>query len=129
MTWENYLFAGAVIAIGLLFAGMALIEWLCKDQLKRSRRKEWLIPLACVLALSRAHASGPKTDPMVTVTEVDLSGFESHAEKLLDFSKPLYRVGEILRLNKTENYVVATDYHFEHGQWYYKIVNVKVGNK
>lgn len=35
----NYLYAICVIAVGLILAGMAVIEWLSRDQEKRARKK------------------------------------------------------------------------------------------
>jgi len=35
----NYLYAICIIAVGLILTGMALIEWLSRDQEKRARKK------------------------------------------------------------------------------------------
>ncbi len=125
MTWENYLFAGAVIAIGLLFAGMMLIEWLTNTQARESRRKYWLIPLACVLALTRANG-GQTIKDSFTAKESELQTFEDKTQVVLTLEKAMYRTGEILML-KDGRYCIPISQHWDGKQWVYQVVAVKVG--
>ena len=61
--------------------------------------------------------------------ETELHSFEYHSEVLLTVTKPLYRIGEILKLNGSEQYVVPVDYHWQSNHWVYSCAPVKVGTK
>ncbi len=127
MNWEEYLFAGAVITVGLCFSGMMLIEWATKRADTEARRKYWLLPLLCVLAITRANG-GQTIKDSFTAKESELQTFEDKTQVVLTLEKPMYRTGEILML-KDGRYCIPISSHFDGKQWQYTVVGVKVEAK
>jgi len=88
------------------------------------RHQITLAVAAAVICLTTAYARDT-----FEVSETDLRSFEYHDEVLLTTTKPLYRLGEILKVNDTEQYVVAINYFWDKNRWCYLVVPVKVAKK
>jgi hypothetical protein len=81
---------------------------------------------AALIALLLAAASALAMPTPYEARETQLDAFESHADRLLDLDKPLYRLGEILKLRGTEQYVVPVNRAWSGRGWRYSVVDVRV---
>ena len=62
--------------------------------------------------------------------ETELRGFEVYQDEvLLTMTRPLYRLGQVLKVEGTDQYVVPLNYYFAKGQWHYLVAPVKVAER
>jgi len=62
------------------------------------------------------------------IREVELNAFERHDEVVLTLTKPMYRLGEILKTDDGR-WCVPLNYYFAKGEWHYLVTEVKVREK
>lgn len=79
--------------------------------------------LVAILMLASGALASERIE--VECREVELTAFERHEENMLNLDKPLYRLGEIMKLGDV--WVVPVNYWFDAGEWHYNVVEVKVG--
>lgn len=74
-------------------------------------------------------ATAQASQPVVDAKETDLIAYERHNDRILDLDKPMYRCGEIVRLDGTLQFAVVTDYKWQRNHWGYRVTLVEVAKR